>query len=74
MAELSKKDTRRRRRSREKVAVRPRRDERACKRIADANLPFHEKGGTTARVIDFFLKRKIGTEQNPSRCGEDNWT
>ena len=62
-------DARRCRPTREKVVVSQRRYERACKRIADANMPFHERGGTTARVTDFSAK-KIGTQQSPFRRGD----
>ena len=68
MAELSKKDPPRRRRSREKVVVSQRRHECACKRIADANVPFREKGGARKRA-DVFLHKKNGAKRTLLRRG-----
>ena len=60
-AERFKCTMRRRRIPRKKVVMSQRRYERACTRIADANVPFCEKGGARQRA-DVFLQRK--TEQS----------
>ena len=52
-----------------KVVVSQRRYERACKRIADANVLFCESGGTVECVTDFLHKQKIGTSVTLFRRG-----
>ena len=49
---------RRRRNSRKRLVMSPRRYMSACNRIADANVTFCERGGRTARVIDFLCNKK----------------
>ena len=51
---------------RKKVVMSQRRYECVYKRIADANVPFCEKGGTVKWVTDFSCKRKIGTSETCS--------
>ncbi len=51
-----------RRITRKRVIESQRRYERACKRIADANGTFCERGGMTEQMT-FFAKAKIGMER-----------
>ena len=58
----------RRRHTRKKVVATAKHRERVYKWAVEPSVPFCEKGGTTARVTDFSVK-KIGTEQSPFRRG-----
>ena len=67
---MNQKDIRAAGASRKKVVATAKRRERVYKGAVEPSVPFCEKGGTTAHMADFSV-RKIGTEQSPFRRGGD---
>ena len=57
--------------TRKKVVVSQRCNERACKRIADVNVPFCEKGGAR-KWADVFFAKKNGAKFPLLRHGSGN--
>ena len=52
-----------------RLVVSQRRYERACERLADANVTFCEKGAAANKVKPYFCTKKHGEPKEPPRCG-----